>query len=276
MEKEIHVYIEKVKTYELLVNKAMNLSCKTFGKSVETWEEQIASDLYGRICAISFSLLKLIPESEIHKRINAVELWDYSSICILSRTLLDSYLIYYHYCIDIPGNESEREFKKMFWDYYIDFKRIKNLELMKSQHPDLAVIKARNAKECQTIKANIYFNSLSDGIKRKIDNCEIFQIPNNTEIASKAGFETGFYKSTYDYLSRYVHSDSYCIDQIAIFKAGSDDAYHLIGTVLYYLIIILSLSIRDFVKICPEMQNQIDDFIKDVIIASEKLAKQIE
>ena len=126
------------------------------------------------------------------------------------------------------------------------------------------------------IKSNSYFNSLSEGIKRKIENCDIFQIPNNTEIATKAGFEAEFYKSTYDYLSRYVHSDSYCIDQIAIFKAGSEDAYHLIGTVLYYLIIIMSLSIREFVKICPEMQNQIDDFIKEVILASEKLAKQVD
>lgn len=276
MEKEIHFYIEKVKTYELLVNKAINLSCKTFGKEVDTWEEQIASDLFGRICAISFSLLKLIPESEIHKRINAIKLWDYSSICILSRTLLDSYLIYYHFCIDIPENQSERDFKKLFWDYYIDFKRIKNLDLMKSQHPDLIKIKERNANELQIIKSNAYFNSLSDGIKRKIENCDIFQIPNNTEIAIKAGFEADFYKSTYDYLSRYVHSDSYCIDQIAIFKAGTEDAYRLIGTVLYYLIIIMSLSIRDFVKICPEMQNSIDDFIKEVILASEKLAKQVD
>ncbi len=200
MEEYIKIYLEKVKTYELLINKAMNLSCKTFGKEVDTWEEQIASDLFGRICAIGFSLLKLIPESEIHKRINAIELWDYSSICILSRTLLDSYLIYYHFCIDIPENQSERDFKKLFWDYYIDYKRIKNLDLMKSQHPDLIKIKERNADELQMIKSNSYFNSLSEGIKRKIENCDIFQIPNNTEIATKAGFEAEFYKSTYDYL----------------------------------------------------------------------------
>jgi len=83
MEEEIQIYLEKVKTYEILVNKAMNLSSQTFMKEVDTWEEQIASDLFGRICAISFSLLKLIPESEIHKRINAIELWDYSSIRII-------------------------------------------------------------------------------------------------------------------------------------------------------------------------------------------------
>lgn len=276
MEEDIKIYLEKVKTYEFLVNKAMNLSCKTYGKEVDAWEKQIASDLFGRICAIGFSLLKLIPESEIHISTNAVKVWDYSSICILSRSLLDSYLIYYHYCIDIPENESEREFKKMFWDYYIDFKRIKNLDLIKSQHPDLAVIKERNANEFQNINANIYFNSFSNGIKRKIESCEIFQIPNNTEIATKAGFEADFYKSTYDYLSRYVHSDSYCIDQIAIFKAGTEDAYHLIGTILYYLIIIMSLSIRDFIKICPELENNIDDFIKEVIKGSEILANQVE
>lgn len=267
-------YLENVETYELLVNKAMNLSCKTLGKEVETWEEQIASDLFGRICAISFSLLKLIPESEIYKRINAIKLWDYSSICILSRTLLDSYLIFYHFCIDIPTDESQREFKKHFWDYYIDYKKINNFELIKSQNHEFEIIKDRNANDLLLIKENTYFISLSDGKKRKIENCDIFQIPNNTEIAIKAGFESDFYKSTYDYLSRYVHSDSYSIDQIAIFKAGSDDSYHLIGTVLYYLIIIISLSIRDYIKIFPEIQTQIDDFTKDVIINAEKLAKK--
>ena len=29
--------------------------------------------------------------------------------------------------IDIPTEEHEREFKKLFWDYFIDYKRIKNL-----------------------------------------------------------------------------------------------------------------------------------------------------
>lgn len=276
MKEELQAYLKKVKTYELLVNKAMNLSCKTFGKEVVIWEEQIASDLFGRISAIGFSLLKLIPGSEIYKQIYTIKIWDYSSICILSRTLFDSYLIYYYYCIDIPENESEREFKKFFWDYYIDYKRIKNLELIKSQHPNLAVIIERNANELKAIKENDFYKSLSDGLKRKIEKCDIFQIPNNTEIATKAGFEADFYKSTYDYLSRYVHSDSYCIDQIAIFNAGSDGAYNLIGTVLYYLIIIMSLSIRDFVKKFHDMENEIDDFIKRVIDVSEKLAKQVE
>jgi hypothetical protein len=38
----------------------------------------------------------------------------------------------------------------------------------------------------------------------------------------------------------------------------------------------MSLSIRDFVKKFPEMENEIDDFIKGVIDASEKFAKQVD
>jgi len=269
-------YIEKVKTYELLFNKAMNLSCKTFAKKVETWEEQIASDLFGRICAQGFSILKLIPESEIYKRINAMELWDYSSICIITRSLLDTYLIFFHFCVDIPENESEREFKKLFWDYYMDYKRIKNLELIKSHHPSLLKIKESNRKEFINIKKNSYFNSLKNELQKELIKCNKFQIPNNTDIAVKAGFNADFYKSTYNYLSMYVHSDSFSIDQIAIFKAGSDYSYFLIETVLNNLIIIMSLSLRDFVKILPELMNNIDDLIKNIIVVSEKLAKQVE
>lgn len=276
MEEDKKNYLDKISIYEILINKAMNLSCNTFGKKVDTWEEQIASDFFGRICIIGFSLLKLIPESELYRRINAIEIWDYSSICILTRSLLDTYLIFYHFCIDIPTDEHERKFKKLFWDYFIDYKRIKNLELIKSAHPDLSVLKERNAIEFQTIQANPYFCLLSDKLQKTIKNCERFQIPTNTEIAMKAGFEADFYKSTYDYLSRYIHSDSFCIDQISVFKAGNSEAYNSIGTVLYYLIIIVSLSIRDFIKICPELENNIDDFIKETIKLSEKLAKQVE
>jgi hypothetical protein len=270
---DIEIYKEKVRTYELLVNKAMNLSCKTFMKEVETWEEQIASDLFGRICAISFSLLKLIPESEIYNRINAIELWDYSSLCIITRSLFDTYFIYYHFCIDIPNDTFERDFKEKYWEYYKNYKRIKMLELIKSKNNELVKIKERNTKKLNIIKTNSYYLSLDDKQKKKLAKCELFQIPNNSDIAVKSGINLEFYKSTYQYLSSYVHSDSFCIDQIAIFKAGNNDSLVMIGTVIDYLIIILCFSIRDFVKICPELHNEIDDFIIEVIHNSEKLVK---
>ncbi|MBM2815565.1 MAG: hypothetical protein HW421_2327 [Ignavibacteria bacterium] len=273
MEDILKIYLKNIKTFEILVNKAMNLSCKFFRRRVDTWEEQIASDIFGRICTISFSLLKLIPESEIYKKINAIKLWDYSSICILSRTLLDSYLIFYHYCIDIPSDENERNFKKLFWNYYNDYKSIKNLDLMKSQNSYLEIIKERKNIALQQIENNHYFQSQPDGIKKNLKKCIIFKIPNNADIARKASIDGNFYYATNQYLSSYIHSDSFCIDQIAIFKAGTEDAYRLIGTVLYYMIIFLSLSIRDFFKIFPIINTDIDESILNIIKVFEKLAR---
>ncbi len=98
-------------------------------------------------------------------------------------------------------------------------------------------------------------------------------MPSNNKIAQKSGFDYGVYKSTYEYLSKYVHSDSYCLDQLVVFTAGSEDAYHLIGTTLDYLIIILSFSIRDFIKIHPEQTIEYSNFVNNVIRMSEKSAK---
>ncbi len=275
----LDIYQGRVMTFEVLVSKAISLSIKTNNKQVATWEEQIGSDLFGRLCAISFSLLKLIPESEVYKKIITIDLWDYSSICSLTRMLLDSYLIYYHYCIDIPVDINERKFKEQFWNYYIDYKRIKMLELSISADLDtnrLDRIRESNAKEFEVITNNPFYQQQNEGLKKKIKKCEIFQIPNNSEIAEKCGFKPEFYKSTYEYLSRYTHSDSFCMDQLAKFKAGDDGAYHLIESAVYFLNIILSLSIRDFVKIHPELDEELDDFIREEIVLSESLARYDE
>ncbi len=137
-------------------------------------------------------------------------------------------------------------------------------------------IRESNAKEFEVITNNPFYQQQNEGLKKKIKKCEIFQIPNNSEIAEKCGFKPEFYKSTYEYLSRYTHSDSFCIDQLAEFKAGNDDSYHLIESAVYILNIILSLSIRDFVKIHPELNEELDDFIREEILLSESLARYEE
>lgn len=137
MDTKLTIYSARVKTFETLVQTIINLSLRTSSKQVNTWEEDIGLGIFGRICTISFSLLKLVPESETYKKNHTLDLWDYSSICILTRTLLDSYLIFYHYCIDIPADVYERTFKHQFWNYYIDYKKIKMLDVIRARYSDL-------------------------------------------------------------------------------------------------------------------------------------------
>lgn len=266
-------YNQRFNKLTILVETSKNLSLKTYSLEVDTWEEQIASDYFGTLCAKGHSILKLIPNlNNTAYEKNAV-IWDYTSICTLTRNIIDTYLLFYHFCIDIPNDKNEREFKQIFWNYYLNYKRIKNLELINSENKELKKLKSKIELDKDNLLKYQFFLNLPDNLKKKILKCQIFQIPNNEEIAAKAGFSKEFYKSTYDYLSRYTHSDSFCLDQIAIFHAGNDSSIRLISTVLQYMIIFMSFSLRGFTIICKQKDLIVEGLMKEIIENSEFLAK---
>ena len=264
-------YNERIHVIELLIDKAIILSEKRSKMKIDSWEEQLASVIFKKIIAISNSIYILLPKDQSQKPENFYYIWDYSSICILSRSLIETYLILFYSCIDKPTDENEKNIKRTVWEYYSNKKNMKiinllsiGLENIDAINADLEVLKVK-------MQSNIYFKKLDSKIKNKIKKGEKFKIFENDELARKIGIDQNFFKSTFQYFSSYVHSDSYSLDQLKSLIPGDANSFSLLCGAIYSLVIYLSLSIRDFVNIFPELKIGMDDFIKNVITNSEKI-----
>jgi len=100
----------------------------------------------------------------------------------------------------------------------------------------------------------------------------------NSQISERAGISINFYKSTYRYLSSYVHTFPFSIQQIAVFKADDEESLSLIKTLIDTTSGYLSFVIRDFVKLFPdqkEITKEVDELTKVWLDVLNKLASNI-
>lgn len=81
----------------------------------------------------------------------------------------------------------------------------------------------------------------------------------NSELSARAGIDEDYYKNTFMFLSSYVHSHPFSIEQLTEFRAGEDDSLNLLKIVIEYTSIYLSLTLRDFTKLVPEVSEDIDE-----------------
>jgi hypothetical protein len=95
------------------------------------------------------------------------------------------------------------------------------------------------------------------------------------EISESAGIDYRYYKSTYIFLSNYVHTLPFSIFQLNILRAGSDELISLFTESINYCNGFLCLTLRDFKKIFPDQAAIIQKHILDLIKIWEFLVKNI-
>jgi len=86
----------------------------------------------------------------------------------------------------------------------------------------------------------------------------------NSEISELAKIDKDYYKNVFMFLSSYVHSHPFSIQQLMGFRAGEEDSLRLMNIVIQYSSLYLSLSIRDFISVIP-IEIGIDEKIKQII-----------
>lgn len=286
-------YLEALSEFEQLHDTTIALGRKILiaMDRTYTWEQDIASQFLKKVIGSGYTIRKILPHAKYdsyHKQ--DVVIWDYTSVCVLIRNLFDSYFIFFHYCVEAAETDTEKDFKILFWDYYLLNKTMKALNTLNSQNDKKKQIEIDAERLYEKIKGNIYYQSLIENIKgensqetekkrknfeQKIKKCEIFQIPVNSEIARRAGINSENYSLIYNFLSMHAHCDSFSIDQIAAFRTGGTEEYRLIeGIIRSDLNIAFSLFIRDFCRVFPESSEQISEEIRGKIKSISRIIQE--
>jgi hypothetical protein len=179
---------------------------------------------------------------------------DFGSIAILARAALETYLTL-NYLFVSPEDEDEKIFKLNAW-YLGGLDRIK-------YKPAYAENQAKYEEELKradqlkdSIRKSRYFGALKDRTKDEVLK-GIWKIGGWPDLARKAGFDDGYFRKQYMFLSSYSHSNNLSVmqtQQIIDFDAKREMAEAFISVPM----VVLGKYAYDYVQIMPTLKEKID------------------
>jgi hypothetical protein len=256
-------YKESYWKFKELIHAGFSISMATNGIQVETPDLEVGSRIFVKLVSHARAIFMLLPKAPAGDVVPEQELWDISSIAVLARSLVDAYYALYYVAVDDPGKKV-KEFRWLNWDYHAEKRKRKKLELIGSQHPDIPSIEEHVHSLKEQIINHDEYQKLNGKAKKKIRNANEARLLTNSEISELANIDKDYYKNVFMFLSSYVHSYPFSIQQLIRFQAGEEESMRLMNIVIQYSSIYLSLSIRDYITVIP-IEIEIDQKIQQII-----------
>ncbi|OPX35026.1 hypothetical protein B1H10_02220 [candidate division KSB1 bacterium 4484_188] len=266
-------YLKSLQDFEAIFKFAMKLSLDTHGRQVDTRREAVASYIFTKICLHANSILKLTPKSSYSHTKDKSNIWDYTSIAILSRAIMDAYYALFYLCIDKINNE-EQEFRFLIWDYHSENRRLKQLRLIKSSNKEIPEIEKNVDELKELIKNNSEFKILDKNTRKGVIRGEIPFILKNHEIAERAGINKSYHQASYMFLSSYIHTFPFAISQTSAIE-DTDQILHFINVILDMCYGYLCLCVRDYIELVPDQKVYLVGALKEKIEMWEEIFKEL-
>jgi len=263
-------YIRRLKELEFLFNIGEKGSNKILEEFPEFKERRRAEGtfLFSKILLHILSILRILPQSSFSKG-SSREIWDVSSVAVLSRAVIESYLSFYYLSVDdIP--DTERKLRFEVWDYYCDKIIVNSIKVINPNSPKLSEIRIRftglwESFENQLNKFVINNSRTEKEVAdkmRRIKKGKTFLILDKYKILARAGIGEGYLKVTYSYLSQFTHSTSFASNTMR-FKPSDHELMIIFRMIVEHNINFAAYAIRDFFTLFPQLN----------IIADEKYHK---
>lgn len=181
---------------------------------------------------------------------------DFSSILILTRAAVESYLTF-HYLFVSPTNDTERSFRFLCWDLsgYLDREDAEATEI------EFVERKKAEKKRIRELKAQItehdYLKTRGEKIKDLALNGQWRLKSSWSKIAVKSGFQKSFFDKQYKFLCGYAHSGRLSVLQIQQTKIKGEEK-QMADASLVLLKMVLAKYIFDYVNIIPDLKSTIN------------------
>lgn len=259
----IQKYSEAREQIEAITLHAMALSEANSGREVDSWRPEYGSYIFAKVVMHAMSILRLAPDLSGESD-ESVIVWDPSSLAALVRSLIDSYFVFYYVACDEVG-EAEEEFRHLLWAYHGEKARLKNLELIKSTNQKMAGLRAEVDKLRSSITEHPHYKRLSVPDRKAVRQGRYAFLLTNSEICDRAGFSPDHYKSTYDFLSSYIHALPFSLSHLAGFYDDQDALVSIYKMILNHGSTFLAQAVTDFaetfgdagIEITPEAEKAI-------------------
>lgn len=269
---------EDFKDLDLLINFYSEIHKAIEGKYIDgpkriEYTESIARKTFLHICS-AYSLSK---GTNIQlKNKSEIKIVDSSSIAVLVRASIESYLTFNHIFIS-PTSESESKYRFDCWDLagFIERKdaqaTTERTILRKKEEAKLIEAKLR------IIRKSPHFLEISENQKKQIEKGKWKINFNWNQLAVNAGFEENYFKDFYSYLCSYAHTgrlSSLQTMQATEYKQQKDNAENF----LIHSIIILSKYIYDYVNLIPQLKSAFENNIKgkNTVLKWKEIGEQLK
>lgn len=258
----MQIYLKRVKELDFLYSEAFELSVRTSGRVDASKKEEIAELIFAKIVLTTRAILKILPNSQQYCDTENKKVWDISSIAILIRGLIESYLVFYYLCID-NISRNEFEFRYKLWIYHSEKEREKMLKTIGSSGERLNNLSKNVMILKENVEKDIFFKKLNKEGKKRAKKYGMDLT--NKQIAIRSGIRENYFKAVYSNLSNYVHVRSFSIAQLSKFEVYDSESINVIKVFIEYCIAFLCLSIRDYIKIFTNKKSFIDEKCLDII-----------
>lgn len=229
--------------FDLLLNWGVKLSNALANKKAPLDRDYYADRVFSKLLCHAITLRRIIPTGLAPEQEGNTELWDISSACAITRALIESFDALFYISIEEIA-DPEREFRVMLWDLHSEERRLKKLELIESKSSEVMNIVDRVAELRKTVIEHNNFTMLDNGSKKKIEKGEspAFYL-NHSERNKRAKINHSYYNACIMFLSAYVHTFPFSINQLMQFKAGDSESLRLMSLPVQYAIGFLAKSV---------------------------------
>jgi hypothetical protein len=208
-------YKARIEAFESVLNDCINVSNNCAGIPAPTGAHFYASVLFTALCSRGVSFAILAPGTSWSKKI--VDHWDYASLAVLVRSLLEIRLAFFYLCVE-QCDRTEWDCRWNIFNLHDCMARIHLFSEMDSNSADIPGFQTQAEELKGRLNNNAFFLALSGSDQRKLLHGKNAYLSPLETIAKAAGVEIQHFRWLYKFLSSHVHGLP-----LSFYRAGQFD-----------------------------------------------------
>ena len=243
-----HKYQASVRQFDAVLEHAKAVSSSLVGHTTPSANATYGEQIFVTMLAHAITLRRLAPGPNQQQ---SDELWDLPSMCAIARCAIEAHDAFlYIAAIAVP--EAERDFRISLWELHDKTRRLKMLESIGSNKPEVGSIREQCLHLTAKVKSHPAFQTTKRENQRKIleGDHPAFHL-SQRERCKASGLNFDYYNTVTMQLSQYVHTLPFALHQLFSFRAGSEDVLPLMSLPLEYVLPFLGRVTNEMRALLP-------------------------
>lgn len=244
-------YSAIITEYDQILDHGKTFSSLLEGKTPAEEHESYGEQIFTKLLAHCVTLRLLSPDPD---RETPRQLWDLASVSAIARSAIETYDAFAYIAL---GNVSpeEREFRILLWELHDTNRRAKMLEHIGSTDTRYFDIVAKDQRLLEQVLSHQAFPQITKSIQKKVhDRDPPAYYLTQRERCIAHGINFDYYTAATMQLSQYVHTLPFSVHQLFCFKAGTNEALHLMAMPLQYTLAFLCKCVVGIRVLFPAVQ----------------------
>jgi hypothetical protein len=227
-------YQQICEEFDVLIDYAKQISAALKGGDAPCDREYYARLIFAKLLSHAVTLRRISPSGLQPIVSGESELWDLSSSGAIARALIETFDALAYVSLHEVSSE-ERSFRILLWRLHAGERREKMLNLIGSSPSTIAEIKAQVITLRQELSTSVFFKQTKSELQKNIGNGRTpqFHLCEENRCCS-SGINHDYYNALIIYLSSYVHTFPFSIQQLMHLKAGDIESLRLMSMPLRF------------------------------------------